>query len=342
MSNTINTNANVLSTKEQNKLEKQTRFNNNVHTFMNDIKVEENALVINETKLTEKDFAFKEDGFADLTQYTNLKNPELEKQFKAINKYRKAIRLSLVHIGGVLFDIQQTKSYKKNAKDFGMKTTRFEEFCTKVLGIPKTSAYRYIAVYTMCADITGKVDERIACLNNTQLYALAANHVTHDDIVNLLDMVDDITDAETAQKLIQDNAQKLIETKEAVSAETSQSGTAESKKSTPDSNTLTNIPAEKDTHIMLKCTTKGGNPIFIPREVADRPEHICNYIYSETDYTFENCKHENIIVHASWSYSGNGHAYLCVVIHDDNNKNCLTYLRMKQLPEDESEDEDED
>ena len=339
MSNTNNINANVLSTKEQNKLEKQTRFSNNVRSFMDDIRVGENNIdiLVGDAKLTEKDFTFKEDGFADLSQYTNLKNPELEKQFKAINKYRKAIRLSLVHIGGVLFDIQQTKSYKKNAKDFGMKTTRFEEFCTKVLGIPKTTAYRYISVYCMCADITGKVDERIACLNNTQLYALAANHVTHDDIVNLLDMVDDITDAETAQKLIQDSAQKLLESKEATSTEVSQSGTETPNKITPDNNTMS-TPASTDTHIMLKCTTKGGNPIFIPKDVIDLPANICKYIYDETDFTFPNCEHNDIICHASWEYRPNGkYQYLTVVIHDSNCKNCLTYLHMEKLPtEDEN------
>lgn len=335
--NTINTteNTSVLSTKEQRKLEKQTLFANNVKSLMTSITADDTAITIENTKLTEKDFEFSEDGFADLTKYTNLNNPELEKQFKLINKYRKGIRINLVHIGGVLFDIQQNKTYKKNAKDFGMKSNRFEEFCSKVLGISKTSAYRYIAVYCMCADITGKIDERVACLNASQLYALAANKVTHSDIVGILDTIDDITDTKTAETLLAGAAQKLIEEKQienAKTAETSQSGTENTKTITPNNNSMT-TPYNSDTHVMFKCTIKGGNPLFIPRELIKRPMDVVNYIYDETDYTFETCKHENIIANASWGgRPGGEYIYLAIVIHDDNNKNCLTYLYKEKMP----------
>ena len=303
----------VLSKKE----EKAILFQNNITETRNAIVKTDNGFSLDNVNMTEKDFEFKEDGFKDLTTYTNLNNPVLEKQIAKIQKYRADIRLSLVNIGGVLFDIRNSGSYKKSLKDLGIKSKDFAVFCKEFFGLPKTTTYRYIGVYTMAADITGKVDNRIALLSNSQLYALYGAKVSHDDIIALLDKIDGVNDIKELETAINDGVKALTTTETSETTETPE---------TTENGIDIHKPIEDS--IMYKCTIKNSTPIFIPKSALTSHEiwnDITNYIMNETTYNFPNCKHNEIQIAVAYTETAD-----FIIISDNTNKNILTYYHKRK------------
>ena len=292
--------------------EKQVLLQNNIKDFMQSVDVSETGLTINGTALTEKDFQF-DDGFKDLSQWKNLNNPVLERQFKQIQKYRAQIRLACVNIGGVMFDIRNSGSYKKSLKDFGIKSKDFTVFSKEVFGLSKTQTYRYLGVYAMCADIKGNVDKRVALLAPSQLYALFEAKVTHDEIIALLDTIDGIEDAKELSTAIKDGVKALEDkhTKEKTEAE------AEAEAESPKNNELPEMYKPISNARMYKGTLKGQKPIFIPNT-----ENAIPYVKTHCEL-FPNTDRENMII----GY-GTDESAEFITISDAKHKNVLVYVHV--------------
>ena len=299
--------------------EKQVLLQNNITDFMNAVDVSETGITINGTALTEKDFQF-DDGFKDLSQWKNLNNPVLERQFKQIQKYRAQIRLACVNIGGVMFDIRNSGSYKKSLKDFGIKSKDFTVFSKEVFGLSKTQTYRYLGVYAMCADIKGNVDKRVALLAPSQLYALFEAKVTHDEIITLLDTIDGIVDTKELSTAIKDGV-KALEDKHAKTDTDADTDTdTDAEKSESNSN-LDLLHTPSSMAKMFKGIIKGQKPIFIPNEINNRPVDIRKYIHENASEGFPTCKPtETEIAFAE----DNGAEY--IIIADPTHKNILVYI----------------
>ena len=292
--------------------EKQVLLQNNITDFMNAVDVSETGLTINGTALTEKDFQF-DDGFKDLSQWKNLNNPVLERQFKQIQKYRAQIRLACVNIGGVMFDIRNSGSYKKSLKDFGIKSKDFTVFSKEVFGLSKTQTYRYLGVYAMCADIKGNVDKRVALLSPSQLYALFESKVTHDEIIALLDTIDGIEDAKELSTAIKDGV-KALEDKHEKEKETETESETETETAT-ESNDLPEMYKPISDARMYKGTLKGQKPIFIPNT-----ENAIPYVKAHCEL-FPNTDRENMLI----GY-GKDESAEFITISDPAHKNILVYV----------------
>ena len=285
------TEATILSKKE----ERAILLQNNITDAIDNITVTEKGVTLDNVALTEKDMTFNEDGFKDLSVYKNLNNPVLEKQIAKIQKYRADIRLSLVNIGGVLFDIRTSGSYKKSLKDLGIKSKEFAVFCKEAFGLPKTTTYRYLGVYMMSADIEGKVDKRIALLSNAQLFALYKAKVKHDEIVALLDAIDGIEDVTELETAIADGVKQLTTKQYTKDADADADADADTN---ADTNAKTDMHKPITNAVMFKCTQKNANPLFIPfdKYESDNWDNVYKFIVDETDYHFANSKHEDIDV----------------------------------------------
>lgn len=315
--------------------EKQVLLQNNIKDFMSSVDVSETGLTINGTALTEKDFQF-DDGFKDLSQWKNLNNPVLERQFKQIQKYRAQIRLACVNIGGVMFDIRNSGSYKKSLKDFGIKSKDFTVFSKEVFGLSKTQTYRYLGVYAMCADIKGNVDKRVALLSPSQLYALFEAKVTHDEIIALLDTIDGIEDAKELSTAIKDGVKALEDKHTKAKAEEAEAeAETEADAETPESKSnLDLLHTPSSLSKMFKGTIKGQNPIFIPNEISSRPVDMKKYIHENASESFPTCKPSETEI----AFANDGSAEY-IIIADPAHKNILVYVHT--LKKDEQSEAEE-
>lgn len=232
----------------------------------------ENVSVMGETIKFDTIAVGNTTGIADLTQYKNLKNKELSKSFDVIEKFKKTVRLSLIGIGGELARINYTKSYKD---DFPKMT--FAKFCTDIIGIPKATAYRYIGVYSMCADVTGKVNPDIAALSDAQLRALYASGASYNDVLELANNINANTSTDAVKQLVADLKQSQNET-----AETAE--TAETETETTETETETESTEKM---VSFKGTIKGMTPLKVPEKVLESTKSLYKYLQEKAPHKLE-------------------------------------------------------
>ena len=220
----------------------------------------ENVKVMGETLKFESVEIGNTTGIADLTQYTNLKNKDLSKSFETIEKFKKTVRLSLIGIGGELARINHTKSYRD---DFPKMT--FAKFCTDIIGIPKATAYRYIGVYSMCADTMGRVNPDIAALSDAQLRALYASGASYNDVLELASGINANTSTDTVKQLVADLKQSQNETETETETETENT----------------------EKMVSFKGTLKGMTPLKVPEKVMESAKTLYKYLQEKTPHKLD-------------------------------------------------------
>lgn len=264
-------------------------------------------------------------GIASLAEYSNIKNKSLSRAFSNIEKYKFAIRKSVCLIGRELFNIRRDKLYKDDYKELGMSTKSFDEFCKKVLGIPKTSAYRYIWVYSMCADAKGNVDDRILKLTNTQLFALQKAGATYSNIIALLE---ELPPEVENPALIETKVNELKESLE--NSETSQNETITADgqtvedgqtATTADGQTATNADdtANIEHAIKFKCSISKMPPIIIPESNCASANLIYDYM-TKSAYEVGGYNKEDLI----FDVVGTA-VMMYIIVHSTDCKLMLTY-----------------
>ena len=232
-------------------------------------------------------------GIADLTQYTNLKNKSLAQSFSVIEDFKTKVRLSAIGIGGELARINYTKSYKD---DFPKMT--FAKFCTDIIGIPKATAYRYIGVYSMCADVTGKINPELARLSDAQLRALYAAGASYADAVEIASQINANTTADSIKQLVADTKSQ-IETETAETAETEE--TAET--------------AEKT--VNFKGTLKGQSPLKVPEKLLENRKSVYAYLQEKQPHKLEKgATLYDVILGTVVDY---------IIVHDEKMNSVLTF-----------------
>ena len=231
----------------------------------------ENVSIMGETVKFDTVAVGNTTGIADLTQYKNLKNKELSKSFDVIEKFKKTVRLSLIGIGGELARINYTKSYKD---DFPKMT--FAKFCTDIIGIPKATAYRYIGVYSMCADVTGKVNPDIAALSDAQLRALYASGASYNDVLELANNINANTSTDAVKQLVADLKQSQNET------------VAETETETESTETETETETEStEKMVSFKGTIKGMTPLKVPEKVLESAKSLYKYLQEKAPHKLD-------------------------------------------------------
>ena len=235
-------------------------------------------------------------GIADLTQYTNLKNKSLAQSFSVIEDFKTKVRLSAIGIGGELARINYTKSYKD---DFPKMT--FAKFCTDIIGIPKATAYRYIGVYSMCADVTGKINPELARLSDAQLRALYAAGASYADAVEIASQINANTTADSIKQLVADTKSQ-IETETAETAETAETEeTAET--------------AEKT--VSFKGTLKGQSPLKVPEKLLENRKSVYAYLQEKQPHKLEKgATLYDVILGTVVDY---------IIVHDEKMNSVLTF-----------------
>ena len=184
-------------------------------------------------------------GISDLMVYQNLQSKELKKSFENIEKFKKAVRISVIGIGGELAKINATKSYKK---DFPKMT--FAKFITDVIGLKKATAYRYMGVYAMCADVTGKPIPELEMLSDTQLRALYESGATKEQAIEIAkDITRDTTKDEI--RLLCEKSQNETETE----AET-----------------------EAEKFVVFKSNMKNASPLKVPEKIIGDTKKLKAYL----------------------------------------------------------------
>ena len=196
-------------------------------------------------------------GISDLGQYTNLQSKELAKSFENIEKFKKAVRISVIGIGGELAKINATKSYKK---DFPKMT--FAKFITDVIGLKKATAYRYMGVYAMCADVTGKPIPELEMLSDSQLRALYESGATKEQAIEI---AKDITRDTTKDEI------RLL-------CEKSQNETETETETETEAETETETETETEKFIIFKSNMKNASPLKVPEKVVNDTKKLKAYL----------------------------------------------------------------
>ena len=239
-------------------------------------------------------------GIADLTQYTNLKNKSLAQSFSVIEDFKTKVRLSAIGIGGELARINYTKSYKD---DFPKMT--FSKFCTDIIGIPKATAYRYIGVYSMCADVTGKINPDLARLSDAQLRALYAAGASYADAVEIASQINANTTADSIKQLVADTKSQ-IETETAETAETETAETAE-----------TETETETEKTVSFKGTLKGQSPLKVPEKLLENRKSVYAYLQEKQPHKLEKgATLYDVILGTVVDY---------IIVHDEKMNSVLTF-----------------
>lgn len=240
-------------------------------------------------------------GIADLTQYTNLKNKSLAQSFSVIEEFKTRVRLSAIGIGGELARINYTKSYKD---DFPKMT--FAKFCTDIIGIPKATAYRYIGVYSMCADVTGKINPELARLSDAQLRALYAAGASYADAVEIASQINANTTADSIKQLVADTKSQI----ETETAETAETETAET-----EAETETETETEKT--VSFKGTLKGQSPLKVPEKLLENRKSVYAYLQEKQPHKLEKgATLYDVILGTVVDY---------IIVHDEKMNSVLTF-----------------
>ena len=241
-------------------------------------------------------------GIADLTVYKNLKNKSLAQSFSAIEDFKLKVRLSVIGIGGELARINYTKSYKD---DFPKMT--FSKFCTDVIGLPKATAYRYIGVFSMCADATGKVNPEIARLSDAQLRALYAAGASYAEAAEIAAQINSNTSADSIKQLVADTKSQ-IETETAETEETAETAeTAETEE--------TEETAEKT--VTFKGTLRGQSPLKVPEKLLENRKSVYAYLQEKQPHKLEKgATLYDVILGTVVDY---------IIVHDEKMNSVLTF-----------------
>ena len=225
-------------------------------------------------------------GIADLTQYTNLKNKSLAQSFSVIEDFKTKVRLSAIGIGGELARINYTKSYKD---DFPKMT--FAKFCTDIIGIPKATAYRYIGVYSMCADVTGKINPELARLSDAQLRALYAAGASYADAVEIASQINANTTADSIKQLVADTKSQI--------------------------ETATETETETEKTVSFKGTLKGQSPLKVPEKLLENRKSVYAYLQEKQPHKLEKgATLYDVILGTVVDY---------IIVHDEKMNSVLTF-----------------